>query len=92
MKKPQEQVPTTVVNDSSDLDFNYDDYVARVGAANYDNPPASGGAFDRRNLPVIIADCEGKNTGATSLPILGLACYFMLQEVKQNQLKESHWP
>jgi len=73
-----------VVNDANDLAFNYDDYKSRVAAGNYDVSPSMGGAFNRRNLSVVIADCEGKKTGQTDLPILGLGCYFMLQEVKQS--------
>lgn len=72
-----------VVNDANDLDFNYDDYNARVAAGNYDVSPPTG-TFDRRNLAVVIADCEGTNNGQSDLPILGLGCYFLLQEVRQQ--------
>ncbi len=77
----------TIINDSSDLDFSYDsgadNYSSRIGSASYDNVPPAG-AFDRRNLPVVIADCTGSNTGQTDLPILGIGCFFLLQEVKQK--------
>ena len=73
-----------VVNDANDLDFNYDDYNARVAAGNYDISPTTGGAFDRRNLAVVIADCEGTNNGQSDLPVLGLGCYFLLQEARQQ--------
>ena len=76
-----------IVQDSSDLDFSYDsgfdNYVSRVAALNYDNPPPQG-AFDRRNLPIIIGNCTGSNNGQSTLPILGIGCFFMLQEVKQK--------
>lgn len=73
-----------VVSDANALDFNYDDYQARINAGNYDISPSMGGAFERRNLSVVIADCEGKNSGQSDLPILGLGCYFLLQQVKQQ--------
>ena len=44
----------------------------------------SDGVPGRRDMAIVIADCEGKNTGQTELPILGLGCYFILQEVKQK--------
>jgi len=46
------------------------------------SPPT--GTFDRRNLAVVIADCEGTNNGQSDLPILGLGCYFLLQEARQQ--------
>jgi hypothetical protein len=72
-----------VVTDSSMIDFNYNDYTARIAAMSYDNPPPAG-AFERRNLSVVIVDCEGINNGQSDMPILGFACYFLLQRVKQN--------
>jgi hypothetical protein len=72
-----------VVADANGLDFNYADYNARVAAGNYDLAPPSG-TFDRRNLTVVIADCEGTNNGQSDLPILGFGCYFLLQEARQQ--------
>ena len=31
-------------------------------------------------MPVPIADCSGTNSGQTNLPILGVGCFFLLQE------------
>jgi hypothetical protein len=73
----------TVINSSADIDFNYDDYLNRVAAPNYDIAPPTG-AFDRRTLPVFIADCSGVNNGQTDLPILGFGCFHLLQEVVQK--------
>ncbi|KPA95814.1 TadE/TadG family type IV pilus assembly protein [Pseudomonas asplenii] len=39
----------------------------------------SGGVFERRMLKVVIGDCTGKNNGATSIPVLGFGCYFVVQ-------------
>lgn len=70
------------VTQAADLNFNYQDYQTRVENGNYDvqPPPADVGSFERRVLPVPIADCSGVNTGQSDLPILGIGCYFLLQE------------
>ncbi len=71
------------VTDSSQLDFNYDDYLQRLAEADYDiQPPTS--TFDRRTMPVIVADCSGINNGQSDLPILGFSCFFLLQEATQK--------
>ena len=41
-------------------------------------------AFQRREMPVVIADCSGSNSGQTDLPILGFGCFFLLQEAIQK--------
>ncbi len=74
-----------VVQDSGDIDFNYTNYQDRVAYEIFDHSPTLGGAYDRRNMAVVIADCgTGSNTGQSSLPILGFGCFFLLQEVKQK--------
>jgi hypothetical protein len=77
----------TIVTDASDLDFSYDStpdsYTSRIESMSYNFTPPLG-AFDRRNLAVVIANCDGKNTGQSDLPILGLGCFFLLQEAKQQ--------
>jgi len=76
----------TAITDSSMLDFSYDDYIDDVTHANYDVPPMPGdlGAFQRREMPVVIADCSGSNSGQSDLPILGFGCFFLLQEAMQK--------
>jgi Flp pilus assembly protein TadG len=74
----------TIVNDASDLDYNLSDYQADVAAANYDVSPAAGGQFDRRNMPVIIADCDTAGNGQTTVDVLGFGCFFLLQEAIQK--------
>ncbi|WP_248803491.1 TadE/TadG family type IV pilus assembly protein [Pseudomonas sp. MWU13-2100] len=39
----------------------------------------SGGVFERRMLKVVIGNCTGQNNGATSIPVLGFGCYFVVQ-------------
>ncbi|MDH5255363.1 MAG: pilus assembly protein, partial [Gammaproteobacteria bacterium] len=74
------------ITSSSQLNFNYADYQNAVARGSFDVQPAPGGsgAFQRRVMPVPIADCTGVNTGQTDLPLLGVACYFLLQEAEQQ--------
>ncbi|MNN62803.1 hypothetical protein D3C81_1781330 [compost metagenome] len=37
------------------------------------------GAFERRVLKVVIGDCTGKIDGASSIPVLGFGCFFVIQ-------------
>ena len=66
------------------MDFNLADYDARVAADNLDITVAQGGAFDRRTLPVFVADCTNAGGGAQDLPILSFGCFFLLQKSIQN--------
>ena len=46
----------------------------------------SDGVFERRILKVVIGDCTGKNGGSSDIPILGYACFFLVQPaVHQGQ-------
>jgi hypothetical protein len=71
-----------VITSSSQISFNHDDYESRIENGNFDLQPRpnGSGAFERRLMPVPIADCTGINNGQTDLPILGMGCYFLLQE------------
>jgi hypothetical protein len=81
----------TPITDASQIDFNYDDYTARVDSENYNYQPAPNGigAFQRREIAVAIGDCNGTTNGAGTVPLLGFGCFFLLQEAKQ-QGNESH--
>jgi Flp pilus assembly protein TadG len=64
--------------------FSYEGmYQPLVQAGNYDIPPApnGNGVVDRRVLAVPVGDCTGAAPGGNSVPVLGLACMFMLQDV-----------
>jgi hypothetical protein len=76
----------TAITSSSQVSFNHNDYTNRVESGNFDLQPAPAGpaAFERRIMPVPIADCTGTNNGQTDLPILGVGCYFLLQEAQQQ--------
>jgi hypothetical protein len=74
----------TCVNTAADLDFNYDDYQTRIAANSLDIPEAVGGAFDRRTMPVMVANCDAAGGGKQDLPLLGFGCFFLLQKTTQN--------
>ena len=67
------------------LDFNYADYQRALNNQQYNNVPPEG-AFNRRILRVPIGDCGGssKNNGKTTIPYLGLGCFFLLKSVGKN--------
>jgi len=79
------------VTDASQLDFNYEDYDARVQSERYDNQPApnGNGAFQRREAAIAIGNCDGTTNGQGEVPLLGFGCFFLLQEAKQKG-NESH--
>jgi len=58
-------------------------YQPNLQAGNYTNPPAPGGngVADRRVLAVPVGDCTGATPGGNNVPVIGLACMFMLQDV-----------
>ena len=75
-----------VITSSSQLNFNHRNYQSRVQNSQFDVQPRPNGrgAFERRIMPVPIADCTGSNNGQSDLPILGIGCYFLLQEAVQQ--------
>jgi len=69
-----------VVTLASQLNFNYANYQSLVLSGTYDTPPPTA-ALERRILPVQIADCTGGASGQSTLPVVGVGCFFLLQEV-----------
>jgi hypothetical protein len=61
--------------------LDYNDWKASVAAcvAGGGSGCQSGGVFERRMLKIVVGDCTGKNNGATSIPVLGFGCYFVVQ-------------
>lgn len=74
----------TCINSAADLDFNFDNYESRVTANSLDIPEVAGGAFDRRTMPVMVADCTAAGGGKQDLPLLGFGCFFLLQKTTQS--------
>jgi hypothetical protein len=74
------------ITDGAQIDFNYEDYQARVESQNYDYQPSPNGigAFQRREAAIAIGDCDGTTNGQGQVPLLGFGCFFLLQEAEQQ--------
>lgn len=61
--------------------FDYNDYATRAAAcvAGGGAGCESNGVFERRILRIVVGDCSGKNAGASSIPVLGFGCFYVLQ-------------
>jgi hypothetical protein len=59
----------------------YNDWLASSAAcvAGTGTGCQSNGAFERRVLKVVIGNCSGKIDGASSVPVLGFGCFFVIQ-------------
>lgn len=79
------------ITDASQLDFDYEDYTARVQSENYDYQPSPNGdgAYQRREAAIAIGNCDGTTNGQGEVPLLGFGCFFLLQEAQQRG-NESH--
>ena len=79
----QNGIPITL---SSQASFNYAIYQARVAAGQFDQQPRPTGnaAYRRREIAVPIGNCSAGGSGATTVPILGFGCFFLLQEAQQQ--------
>ena len=68
--------------------YNYQDYEADVAnPSTYDYQPIQDGgtgAFGRRTLAVPVGNCTGTTNGQGSVPLLGFACFFLLQPAQQK--------
>jgi Putative Flp pilus-assembly TadE/G-like len=75
----------TVVNNAGDYGgYSYEGmYLPHLQSALYDVPPApnGNGVVDRRILAVPVGDCSVTAQGRSDIPVLGLACIFLLQDV-----------
>jgi hypothetical protein len=79
------------ITDASQLDFNYENYTARVQSESYDYLPSPNGdgAYQRREAAIAIGNCDGTTNGQGEVPLLGFGCFFLLQEAQQRG-NESH--
>jgi hypothetical protein len=82
----QDGVHITEANISSLYD--YEEYMSDLmNPGTYDYQPISDGgigAFERRVLAVPVGSCDGTVNGAGSVPLLGFACFFLLQPAQQR--------
>lgn len=61
--------------------FDYNDYAAQSAAcvAGGGTGCQSNGVFERRILKIVMGDCSGKNSGASSIPVIGFGCFYVVQ-------------
>jgi len=57
---------------------------ACVDGLSANDPYCSKGEIGRRVLPVSIANCSGAKGGTTTLPIVSIGCFFLLQKAPTN--------
>jgi hypothetical protein len=70
---------------TTELDFSWPDYQQAVSASQFNNPPPLG-VIERRVLKVPIGDCSDPDSlqGRTTIPYLGLGCFFLLKKVTSS--------
>lgn len=77
-----------MTRDNVDQLYNYDDYTADLpDTASYDYQPREAGGigeYERRKVTIPIGDCTTTTNGQGTVPILGFACYFLLQPAEQK--------
>lgn len=66
-----------------ELGFTYDEYQSRTESGPHDFPQPEGQPL-RRVLAVPFVDCTETVNGHGTLPVVGFACFFLLQEVVQR--------
>jgi Flp pilus assembly protein TadG len=60
--------------------LDYNDWRTSVAACVAGGSDCQGnGVFERRMLKIVVGNCAGKNSGSTSIPVLGFGCYFVVQ-------------
>ena len=82
------QGSTQITSSNISTIFDYQDYESEEGIpADYTYQPTSSGGpgvFNRRVLSVPVGDCTGTADGTTAVPVLGFACFYVLQPVTQQ--------
>lgn len=79
---------SNINNNSTPNVFSYQDYLSgEANPASYTYEPVSSGGpavFNRRILTVPVGDCTGTANGSTTVPVIGFACFFLIQPVSQQ--------
>lgn len=70
--------PVTSINQ---LNFSYDNYVTQLADGPFNFP---NGKPQRRVVAVPFVDCSGNNQGQSTMPVVGLGCFFLLQPAVQQ--------
>lgn len=73
------------VSDASEIDYNYDRYMSGDPGAAHPDDPTSGYRSGRRFLKFPLVKCTHDQTGQSSLPYDGFACFFMVQSLEGGQ-------
>jgi len=68
--------------------FDYQEYEARLTTSSFDREPPIG-QFGRRILAMPVGNCDGTTNGQGQVPLLGFACFYLIQEAIQKG-NESH--
>jgi Flp pilus assembly protein TadG len=71
----------TTVTDIHQLSFSYESYMERLAKGPYDR---ESGTPQRRVIALPIVDCRTMINGHGTLPVAGVGCFFMLQQVEQS--------
>ena len=69
------------VNHIDELSFSHNDYETRLQNGPFDFPD---GKPQRRVIAVPFVDCSGNPNGQTTMPVVGLGCFFLLQPAVQH--------
>jgi Flp pilus assembly protein TadG len=83
------QVTASNINNNSTPNvYSYQDYMQGEGnpAAYTYQPITSGGpgVFNRRVLSIPVGNCSVQSNGQSSIPVLGFACFYLIQPVTQQ--------
>jgi hypothetical protein len=70
--------------DSDDLTFSYEDYVNNILNPGFWSDYDHSGKPFRRVLRMPVGQCDGTVNGQGDVPLLGVLCFFLLQEVVQK--------
>lgn len=79
---------TITASNINQLLYSYSKYTAdEANPSAYQYQPINSGGpgvFNRRILSVPVGDCSGATNGTSSIPVIGFACFFLLQPVVQQ--------
>lgn len=75
-----------VYTDSGTQLFDYNDWMKRSAECMSGSGSGcqSNGVYERRMLKIVVGQCSGTDGGQTTVPVLGYACYFILQPADQK--------
>jgi hypothetical protein len=73
-----------------DIDYQYSEYIEDTNYIydQYGDTPPGGAAYGRRIMAMPVANCSGDDSGQSTLPVEGFACFFMLQPILGGPEKE----